>query len=340
MKILPENRPSSKTPSQLSFHNADGVPWRVVELVADYDRRPFHARKLADYPARTPAAEAWGNRGYISYGVTDRGTVAVILRTHQERVEAAIRSGAVQTPNSLAFSPRNGWGEAAWLIRRAVQTGPEATEKPKRALWRIIAWYGIASGFAPSVWPRETPGMGINLVNPVSGFRVDWWADDPYDLRALMEPIAARWRAPRVTDADLCADGVVRPAVVALGFGLRRWAGSPHHRGGDLRAAALVATEDLWRRTGLLIPYESVKRVAASVQDLRASWDDAGRYYGNDDPEVQAARGRQGGIRRRERTADRDRHIRSMRAQGASQRAIGKLVGLSQWGVGKVLRRV
>ena len=308
----------------------------------------------------------WSDTGYARYAFTgefahvglnrsELGIHALVLDIDGPRsvtyARAAFASALVPMPTIVTTNPLSGNIHAYWSLADTVNTHSGASEKAQRYFRYVSDLY---------VWRLQADWNynGLLTRNPCHPWnRPEWRATDPYTLGDLC---AVRWidegrealrqrateRKARLEACKMLRERKGLQAVLATVKRGQRNA-TLFEEGcifaGARANAARDMLDELARWNGLIaepLPSWEIADIAASVERYRAGdWTYDGGMTDAEFSQLQSWRGQRSGQARRKRTAERDQNIRAWHAGGMKQRQIGRLTGLTQSTVSRVLAR-
>ena len=272
---------------------------------------------------RVPAAQAWP-WSEVEFRTPNSHPVIILdidRGTAMEDLAGLALDERIPWPNWTTENTANGHVHAAWTLARPVLRGPKARRHP-------LALAARCSEYLACTLDADRGYSGPTAHNPTHDrYRTSWPERTPYSLVDLARWIPKGWTLPQAPRTELGRNSRLFLAGC-------QWAAAAHRLGRPVldHLMQLNAAEDP------PLDYLELRGIARSVERYRLEWQARGWHL----PawiERQRNRGKRSGQARRIKTADRDRLIVDLHRQGHSQPMIAQEVGMTQQGVGRVLKR-
>ena len=231
-------------------------------------------------------------------------------------------------PNWVVQNPATGNLQPSWCLASPVHRGETARAKPLHLFARTSEYFRW-------ICEADTGFVGCLQRNPVQEpHKTFWGRTAPFELVELAACLPAGWKMPRVPKTAVGRnDGLFRALCSFVGRP------SNYH----VSPSELAAVADMKNQGFALhgLPPLDGTEVAGIVRSVykrhqrKLHTGEQQRTFAF----IQAARGKKGGQKRREKRADRDAAIVQAVQAGESMRAVGREYGLNPSTVLRMLRR-
>ena len=245
------------------------------------------------------------------------------------RLVDAYMAGEAPSPNWIVTRRSSGGSHAVWTLATPVHRGEAVRQAPLRLFARVAERLAEITG-------ADAGYAGVLTHNPMARAQGDdlktvWLERDPYELRDVAAKIIpSGWRLPAMPRTEIGRNCDLFRAGMT-------WAGSPVNLDRGVLQVLLALNQ---QRFDHPLDDVEVTGIARSVERYRARWIADGRFYAPEERSAWGqARGRKGGMARRQEVQDRDRAIVEAVTGGQSMRSVAREHGLALRTVQHVMQR-
>ena len=294
---------------------------------------------------RRPAREAWERFASLELARSATADVAIVMDCDGDAGTERLIDWMIDRPEALqnwtTTRRSSGGSHAVWLLADPVLRGPQARQRPRRALALVSEYLAHALG-------ADTGYRGILSHNPMSrpqgpDLSTKWGRRGAYTLAELLAVVPDDFKLPQVAITTAGRNWDFFRALLA-------WAGSP----ANVHTPAIDCARRMWAelpadlRTGpgandpAPFSLKEAEGVAASVENYRQRWIRRGQFglAGESERSVWGhRRGKASGRARRRRTRERDGAIVNGALTGQSTYELAAAHGVSQGRIVQILQR-